>query len=44
MIGIDVIEPLVEWSIENVKRDDPELIKSGKLVIKGIIVSDVQRI
>jgi len=34
VFGIDVIEPLVGWSIENIKRDDPELLKSGKLNIK----------
>jgi len=32
--GIDVIEPLVAWSIQNLNRDDPSLIKDGKVSIK----------
>jgi len=34
VIGIDVIEPLVAWSIQNLNRDDPSLIKDGKVSIK----------
>jgi len=34
IIGIDIIEPLVEWSIKNLNKDDPNLIKSGRVTIK----------
>jgi len=34
VIGIDIVEPLVEWSIHNINNDDPDLIKSGRVVIK----------
>jgi len=34
VIGIDVIEPLIHWSIENINRDNQDLISSGKLTIK----------
>jgi len=34
VIGIDVVPELVETSIENVKRDQPELLSSGRVVLK----------
>jgi len=34
VIGIDVIPELVDWSIQNMNKDDPELLKSGKVAIK----------
>lgn len=35
VFGIDVIPELVEWSIENVKRSDPQLLESGVLNLRG---------
>jgi len=34
VIGIDIVEPLVQWSIQNLNSDDSTLIKSGKVIIK----------
>lgn len=34
VIGIDIVEPLVQWSIQNVNKDDPTLIQSGRVVLK----------
>jgi len=34
IIGIDVIKPIIEWSILNLNKDDPELIQSGRVKIK----------
>jgi protein-L-isoaspartate(D-aspartate) O-methyltransferase len=34
VVGIDIVKPLIDWSIHNLNRDDPELIKSGKVTIK----------
>lgn len=35
VLGIDVIPELVEWSIGNVKRDDPGLFKEGLVLRVG---------
>jgi len=34
IVGIDVIEPLVAWSIENCKKDEPELLSKGIITLK----------
>jgi len=34
VIGIDIVEPLVQWSIENLNRDDSLMLQSGKVEIK----------
>jgi len=34
VVGIDVIEPLVAWSIENCKKDEPELLSKGIITLK----------
>jgi len=34
IVGIDVIEPLVAWSIENCKKDDPELLSKEIITLK----------
>lgn len=34
VIGIDVVRELVETSIENIKRDQPEVLSSGRVVLK----------
>jgi protein-L-isoaspartate(D-aspartate) O-methyltransferase len=33
VIGIDCIPELVQWSIENVKKDNPDLLKDNRLVL-----------
>jgi len=35
VIGIDVIPELVDWSVENVKKDDPDLLTSGRIALKA---------
>jgi len=34
VVGIDVIPELVNWAFENIKKDDPELLSSGKIDIR----------
>lgn len=34
VVGIDIIKPLIDWSIQNLNRDDPSFIKSGLVEIK----------
>jgi len=34
VIGIDVIEPLVKWSKDNVRNDDPQLLDTGCIELK----------
>jgi protein-L-isoaspartate(D-aspartate) O-methyltransferase len=36
VIGIDRIPELVNWSIENVKKDNPTFLKDGRLLLTGI--------
>lgn len=37
VIGIDHIKELVDDSINNVKKDDPSLITSGRVKLLGMI-------
>merc|ERR1740117_504102 len=34
VIGVDVIPPIVDWSVENVKKNHADLLKSGLMVLK----------
>jgi len=34
VVGIDIIRPLVEWSQENMNKDDPQLLSSGRVTLK----------
>jgi protein-L-isoaspartate(D-aspartate) O-methyltransferase len=34
VVGIDVVKPLVDWSIQNMNKDDPNLLKSGLVILK----------
>jgi len=34
VVGIDIIPELVDWSIQNMNRDDPNFIKSGRVQLK----------
>jgi len=34
IVGIDVIAPIIDFSIQNLNKDDPSLLKSGRIEIK----------
>jgi len=34
VIGIDIIKPLVDWAQENMNKDDPQLLSSGRVALK----------